>query len=158
MEKLEKEYSKGKHDDVTVVRIFGKDILGNIKVHSALTKISGISWSFTNVVCKVLKLNKNQRIQDVNKESVTKIEEFIKNPQIPSFLKNRQKDLESGEDKHLAGADLKLRKEFDIKRLKKIKSYRGIRHGANLPVRGQRTKGNFRRNRKKSVVATKKKK
>mgnify|MGYP003994385531 CR=1 FL=1 len=48
------------------------------------------------------------------------------------------------------GIDLKLRKEFDIKRLKKIKSYKGVRHNYNLPVRGQRTKANFRKNRKKS--------
>ena len=65
--------------------------------------------------------------------------------------------MESGEDQHVSGADLKLRREFDIKRLKKIRSYRGIRHVANLPVRGQRTKANFRRNRGKSVAATKKK-
>jgi small subunit ribosomal protein S13 len=50
-----------------------------------------------------------------------------------------------------------LRKEFDIKRLKKIKAYRGVRHSAHLPVRGQRTKANFRKNRKPSVAAAKKK-
>jgi len=38
----------------------------------------------------------------------------------------------------------------DIKRLKKIKSYRGIRHNLGQPVRGQRTKSHFRTNRKKS--------
>jgi len=50
-----------------------------------------------------------------------------------------------------------LRREFDIKRLRKIKSYKGIRHAVGLPVRGQRTKANFRRNRKPSVAAAKKK-
>ncbi len=53
--------------------------------------------------------------------------------------------------------DLKLRKEFDLKRMKKIKSYKGVRHIVGLPVRGQRTKANFRRNRKPSVAAAKKK-
>lgn len=158
MEKSKKEYKAKERDDITVVRVLGKDILGNVGLASALTKINGISWTFTNAICKILKLNKKQKIQDVDKKELTRIEEFIKNPQIPSFLKNRQKDFEDGEDKHIVGADLKLRREFDIKRLKKIKSYRGIRHGANLPTRGQRTKGNFRRNRKKSVVAAKKKK
>jgi small subunit ribosomal protein S13 len=37
-----------------------------------------------------------------------------------------------------------LKKEFDIKRLKKIRSYRGLRHATGRPVRGQRTKGHFR--------------
>ena len=45
---------------------------------------------------------------------------------------------------HLTGADLTLSKELDIKRLKKIKSYRGIRHSIGQPVRGQRTRSHFR--------------
>jgi small subunit ribosomal protein S13 len=63
---------------------------------------------------------------------------------------NRRIDFETGEKGHLTGSDLDLKKEFDIKRLKKIKSYKGLRHNVGLPVRGQRTKANFRRNRKKS--------
>jgi len=77
------------------------------------------------------------------------VENFLKNPDVPSHMVNRSKDFETGEDKHLVGSDLELRKEFDIKRLRKIKSYRGLRHGVNLPVRGQRTKGNFRPNKMK---------
>jgi len=50
---------------------------------------------------------------------------------------------------------LKLRKEFDIKRLKKVKSYRGMRHAFGLPVRGQRTRSHFRKGR--SVGVQKKK-
>lgn len=157
MEKTKKKYNKEEQNDVTLVRVLGKDIRGDTKVSQALTKINGISWTFANAICKILKLNKQQRIQDVSKEEMVVIEEFIKNPEVPGFLKNRQKDFEDGEDKHIGGMDLKLRKEFDIKRLKKIRSYKGIRHAANLPVRGQKTKSNFRRNRKKSVAAAKKK-
>lgn len=51
----------------------------------------------------------------------------------------------------MTGTGLELQTEFDIKRLKKIKSYRGIRHAANLPVRGQRTKSHFRKNKTKSM-------
>ena len=158
MEEKKKKYNKEKQDDVILVRMFGKDIRGDIKIGPALTKISGISWTLANAICKILKLDKKQRVQDVDKSGMAKIEEFIKSPKVPWFLKNRQKDLEDGENKHVSGADLKLRKEFDIKRLKKIRSYKGIRHTANLPVRGQKTKANFRRNRKKSIAAAKKKK
>ena len=158
MEETEKKkYVRKEEDDVTLVRVLGKDIRGDKKLGSALTNISGISWALGNAICKILNLDRSQRIQDVDKEEMAKIEAFIKDPQIPAFLKNRQKDLETGEDQHISGSDLKLRKEFDIKRLKKIRSYKGIRHAANLPVRGQRTKANFRRNRGKSVAATKKK-
>ena len=157
MEKEKKKYVRKEEDDVTLVRVLGKDIRGDKKLGAALTQISGISWTLGNAICKVLKLDRSQRIQDVAKEKMMEIENFIKSPEVPAFLKNRQKDLESGDDLHVSGADLKLRKEFDIKRLKKIRSYKGVRHMMNLPVRGQRTKGNFRRNRGKSVAATKKK-
>jgi small subunit ribosomal protein S13 len=157
VEEEKKKIQKKEEDDVTLVRVLGKDIRGDRKLGSALTQISGISWTLGNAICKVLKLDRNQRVQDVGKDDMAKIEEFIKDPKVPAFLKNRQKDLESGEDQHVSGADLKLRKEFDIKRLKKIRCYKGARHAVNLPVRGQRTKGNFRRNRGKSVAATKKK-
>ena len=96
-------------------------------------------------------------LQDFTKDELGKIEGFMKSPELPSFLKNRQHDFESGDDLHISGVDLKLRREFDIKRLRKIKSYKGIRHAVGLPVRGQRTKANFRRNRKPSVAAAKKK-
>jgi len=56
----------------------------------------------------------------------------------------------------LLGNDLELSTEFDIKRLRKIKSYRGIRHMAGLPLRGQRTKSNFRKNRRKGAGIKKK--
>lgn len=158
MEKINKKHGKEEQSDVTLVRVLGKDIRGDTKIGHALTKIDGISWAFANAICKILKFDKKQRIQDVDKEGMIVIEEFIKNPEVPGFLKNRRNDLEDGEDKHVGGMDLKMRKEFDIKRLKKIRSYKGIRHTANLPVRGQRTKANFRRNRKKSVAAAKKKK
>ena len=145
------------HEDVNLVRVLGKDIQGDKQLFAGLTQIKGISWAFANATCKILELDKTKKIQDVSPEEMAKIEAFVKDPQIPRFLKNRQRDFEDGEDKHLSGADLKLRGEFDIKRLKKIKSYKGVRHSANLPVRGQRTRSNFRRNRKPSVAAGKKK-
>jgi len=159
MEETEKKkfVRKEEHDDVSLIRVLGKDIRGDKQLFAGLTQIKGISWAFANATCKILKLDKTKKIQDVSAEEMAKIEAFVKDPQIPGFLKNRQNDFEDGEDKHLSGVDLKLRGEFDIKRLKKIKSYKGIRHSANLPVRGQRTKSNFRKNRKVSVAAAKKK-
>ena len=85
-----------------------------------------------------------------------KITEFLKNTDVPKHLLNRRKDIESPEGKHLLGATLELTKEFDIKRLKKIKSYRGVRHTSGLPVRGQRTRSNFRKNRAKGAGIKKK--
>ncbi|MBT6690023.1 30S ribosomal protein S13 [archaeon] len=152
-----KEYKRKKEEDVVLVRVLGKDIRGDIKIRSALTKINGISWAISNAVCKILELDKEKKIQDFEKDELARIEDFMKAPELPVFLRNRQKDFDSGEDVHISGIDLKLRTEFDLKRLKKIKSYKGIRHIVGLPVRGQRTKSNFRKNRKPSVAAAKKK-
>lgn len=146
----EKNYSE------KVVRILSQDIEGGMSVFSGLTKIKGISWSFANAVCKALEFNKSKKIGSLSNEEIKKITEFVENPDVLPFILNRRFEFESGENKHVTGADLDLKKEFDIKRLKKIKSYRGIRHGAGLPVRGQRTKSNFRRQRKKGSGIKKK--
>jgi small subunit ribosomal protein S13 len=152
--------NQGKQEnEVNLIRILGKDLRGDKGLLCSLQRINGISWAFGNALCKVLKLDTEKKIQEVTPEEIGKIEEFMKNPLVPSFMKNRQKDFDEGEDKHISASDLRLRKDFDVKRLRKIKAYRGIRHAAGLPVRGQRTKANFRKNRKKSgAVGVKKKK
>ena len=137
-------------EEEKLIRILAKDIPGNKKVYSGLTMIKGISWIFSAAICGKLGIDKDKRIQELSAEEIEKITQFVKNPDVPDFLKNRRKDLDSGEGKHLNGNDLELRGEFDIKRLKKIKSYKGIRHQTGHPVRGQRTRSNFRTNRKKS--------
>jgi small subunit ribosomal protein S13 len=139
-----------------LVRILSKDIEGKMKVYVGLTKIKGVSWAFSNAICNKLKIDKNKTIGHLTDEEIKNISEFIKNPKLPPYLLNRQKDIETGEERHLIGVDLDLRKDFDIKRLKKIKSYKGLRHTSKLPVRGQRTKAHFRTNRKKGSGIKKK--
>ena len=139
-----------------IIRIMQKDIEGRTNIYPGLTKIKGVSWSLSNAVCKKMGFDKNRKIESLTESEIKKLEEFLRNPDIPKYLKNRQKDFETGKDEHLIGSNLELRKEFDIKRLKKIKSYRGYRHVAGLPVRGQRTKAHFRKNRSKGAGIKKK--
>ena len=139
-----------------MVRILAKDIEGNQGIYSGLTKIKGISWGMANAICRKLKIDKKRKIGSLNPDEIKNITKFAENPSMPSYLKNRRKDFETGNDKHIVGGALELQKEFDIKRLKKIKNYRGVRHSSNLPLRGQRTKSNFRRNRARSVGIKKK--
>lgn len=139
-----------------MMRIASRDIPGNLSVYTGLTRIKGVSWTFSKIICQNLKIDPKIKIGSLNEEDIKKIEEFLKNPVAPKYILNRQKDFETGDDKHLSGVDLDLKKEFDIKRLKKIKSYRGLRHSVNLPTRGQRTRSNFRRNKQKGVGIKKK--
>ncbi len=141
-----------------LVRILSKDIEGKMTVYSGLTKIKGVSWGLSNATCKILGIDKRKKIGALSEEEISKITMFLKDPQVPKYLVNRRYDFESGEDRHLIGSDLELRQEFDIKRLKKIKSYRGSRHLSGLPSRGQRTKSHFRRNKSKGVGIKSKKK
>ena len=141
-----------------VVRILSKDIEGKESIYSGLTKVKGISWGVSNAICKKLGFDKRKKIGSLSEAEIKKIEEFMKNPDVPAYLINRRHDFETGKDNHLIGPDLELKKEFDIKRLKKIKSYRGFRHMGGLPVRGQRTRSNFRKNKAKGAGIKKKKK
>ncbi len=129
-----------------IIRIVNTDLKGETNTFFALSQIYGVSYSFSNAVCNYLKLDRRKPIGSYSDEEIKKIEDVIKNPlkhNFPLFILNRRKDVETGKDEHLLGSDLKLRKEFDIKRMKLIKAYKGIRHGLGLPVRGQSTRSHF---------------
>jgi small subunit ribosomal protein S13 len=155
-EEKQKMEEKQQKSEERIVRILGRDLEGKMTVYSGLAKIKGVSWNLSNAACIILGIQKTKKIGALTDSEIEKISEFLKNPKIPEYLLNRRKDFETGENKHLLGSDLDLKKEFDIKRLKKIRSYRGGRHALGLPSRGQRTKGNFRRNRKKGAGIKKK--
>lgn len=156
-EKEEKKKLKPVEDSHEVlVRIMGYDIPGSRNLYSGLTRIKGISWTIANAVCVNLGYDKLKKISELSKEDIAKIEDFLRELPIADYLKNRRFDIESGETKHLYGVDLDMAKNFDIKRLRQIKSYKGIRHAAKLPVRGQRTRSHFRGKGKAVGVAKKK--
>lgn len=144
--KEEKEIYEG------VIRIMQTDIPETKNVYTGLTKIKGISWGFSNALCNYLKIDKSRKMLSLNPEEIIKITEFIKNPKVPSFLLNRKLDRKEGTSIHKIGADLDLNREFDIKRLKQIRSYRGLRHALGQPTRGQRTKSHFRKNKSVGVM------
>ena len=131
-----------------IVRIVSTDLEGSRPVRQSFLKIKGVSHAMMGAVCSVISLDTDRKTGSLTDEEVKKIEDVIKNPiehGIPSWFVNRQKDRDTGEDLHLTASDLRLRKEFDLKRLMKIKSRRGLRTSVGLPARGQRTKSNFRK-------------
>lgn len=148
-----------------IVRILGSDIKGESKLGNGLRKVKGVGCIFANAVCKLSNININEQVGNLSDEQIKKITDIIKEPLkngIPVWMLNRRKDRETGEDRHVVTSDLKFENEFDIKNLKKIKVYRGIRHSLGLPVRGQRTKAHFRHGktvgvRKRSVMPAPKK-
>lgn len=138
-----------------IIRLLDTDINGNLKVQQALTKVHGISHMFSNAVCNVTGVDKSKKIGYLSDEDLKKIQLVVSSPsEMPSWIFNRKKDRGTGKNIHLIGSDLKFGKDTDIKHLRKMKCYRGVRHSLGLPVRGQRTRSNFRQGK---TVGVKKK-
>jgi len=149
------------HEDFRhIVRIANTDLDGRKKIGNALRKIRGIHFMFANAVCKVSGIDPNIPSGNLSEAEVRKIDEIMKNPQnygIPEWMFNRRKDYETGGDIHLTSSDVKIIQENDVKRMRMIKAYKGVRSAFGLTVRGQRTRSNFRKNKGKVVGVIKSK-
>lgn len=131
-----------------ILRITGTDVDGTLKVLYALTKIRGVSLNLANAILKKARVNPDKRAGFLTEAEVERIEQIIKEPtrfELPSWLLNRRKDLETGKNLHLISADLDLRIKTDIKQMKELRSWRGYRHAHGLKVRGQRTRTTARK-------------
>lgn len=137
-------------DFQNLVRIAETDLDGNKKMLVGLAGVKGVDFPLANAISKTLELDTNKKLTDLSEDDISNIEDLLKNPgkyNIPSWLLNRRKDPETGEDNHLVGSNVKFVTDNDIKLMKKIKSYKGLRHQWGLTVRGQSTKANFRKSR-----------
>ncbi|MFC1801081.1 30S ribosomal protein S13 [Nanoarchaeota archaeon] len=144
-----------------IIRVAKTDLPGDKPIAFAMKKIKGVGLSFANAVCSLAQVDKTKRAGALTEQEVSRLTEIIENPlvqKIPVWMLNRQRDLETNEDQHILLGTLGFVKDNDIKRLKKIKSYRGSRHAQGLPVRGQRTRSNFRKNKGKVTLGVQRKK
>ena len=115
-----------------MARIAGVDLPNNKRGEIGLTYIFGIGRSSAQAILDSCGIDRNIKVGDWNDEQIAAI-------------------------RNLEG-ELRSSVQLDIKRLMDIGCYRGIRHRAGLPVRGQSTKNNARtRKGKKKTVANKKK-
>src|SRR5439155_875939 len=92
---------------------------------------------------KAAKINPEARMGALSDGELSRVEDVIKDPLkhgIPPRMVNRRKDIETGRDMHLVGADLALKIKSDIDLMKDIQSWKGVRHSLGLKVRGQRTR------------------
>ena len=143
-----------------IVRIIGTDLEGSGKLEYGLAKIRGLGINLSKAVIKKADLNVDLRVGNLTEADVEKIEDILRNPKkydIPGWMLDRPKDLETGEDLHLIGPDLTLRTKTDIDDMKQMRSWKGTRHSLGLKVRGQRTKTSGRTGRavgvkKKAIV------
>jgi small subunit ribosomal protein S13 len=116
-----------------MVRIVGIDIPNNKRIVVALTYIFGIGKTSAEKILTEANVDFNSRSDKLSTEELERVRQII----------NRMYRIEG---------DLKSEVSQNVKRLKDINSYRGIRHSRGLPVRGQRTKTNARTKRGKKVT------
>src|SRR3989338_10096748 len=108
-----------------IIRIASTDIPGEAKVYHGLTRIKGISWTISNLVCHKLNISRDRRINSLSEEEIAGIIKFLASSELPQFLVNRRNDTSSGQDKHIITNDLDMQRELDIRNMKKIRSYKG---------------------------------
>ena len=130
-----------------IIRIANSDVSGEERLGFALTSIRGVGPRISNAIIQKLKLNPEKLAGNLTDKNVDEIENAVKNINefVPSWLLNRQKDYDTGENIHPVSIDLKMAHDDDLNRMKKVKSYKGIRHASGHKVRGQRTYSNGRK-------------
>ena len=144
----DKKRKSAEHDDDFryIVRIANSDIDGERTVVYGLTAIKGIGIRMARIVMKKAGVKSDVKIGTLTDEDIDNIKETLDAlaEDMPAWILNREKDYETGEDRHLIGIEVDLQKKDDINLLKKIHSYKGIRHETRHKVRGQRTRSNGR--------------
>ncbi|MFR1709137.1 MAG: 30S ribosomal protein S13 [Clostridium sp.] len=122
-----------------MARIAGIDLPKEKRVEIGLTYIFGIGLPKSHEILEATGVNPDTRIKDLTEDEVNALRDYV------------NKNI-------MVEGDLRRKVALDIKRLKEIGCYRGIRHRRGLTVRGQKTKTNARtRKGPKKTIAGKKK-
>ncbi len=116
-----------------MARISGVTIPSEKQVQIALTYIYGIGPKFASTILAAAKIEPTTRVKDLTEAEEQRIRDIV-------------------DKNYVVEGDLQRRVTNNIKRLKDVNSYRGLRHKAGLPVRGQRTRTNARTRKGKGVA------
>ena len=122
-----------------MARIAGVDLPRDKRVEVGLTYIYGIGRATSKQILQEVNIDPNTRVKDLTEAEVGALRNIL-------------------DEKYTVEGDLRREVNLNIKRLIEIGSYRGMRHGRGLPVRGQRSKTNARTRKgpKKTVGRSKK--
>ncbi len=107
-----------------MIRVSGVILPPKKHIKIALLSIFGIGLTRAMEICKKINIDPSTKVSNLTEQAVKAIQQAITEFQVEG--------------------DLRRKVAMDLKRLKDIKCYRGIRHRRRLPVRGQRTRTNAR--------------
>jgi small subunit ribosomal protein S13 len=144
-EKVKKK-TEHKEDFRYIVRIANTDLDGEKALVHGLTGIKGVGMHMSTLVADATGIDRYVKIGDLTDAQIEKIKETLENlnKKAPGWMLNRRKDYDTGENIHLISSDIDMRLRDEINIMKKIRSYKGVRHESGLPVRGQRTRAHGR--------------
>ena len=108
-----------------MLRIAGVNVPDEKRIETSLTYVYGIGVSTAQKILDELEISRSKRTKDLSDAEQNKIRDYV-------------------EKRVRVEGELKHEVRSNIKRLKEVGAYRGIRHQKGLPVRGQRTKTNNR--------------
>lgn len=134
-----------------IVRIANKDLNGSIPIYRALTGIKGVGIRMARMIAyqfqKEHNISYNTPLGQLPESMDAQLEAIVLAPQkhgLPTWTTNRSKT-QDGKSTHLVMNDLDFAIRNDLQTMKKLKSYKGLRHALGLTVRGQRTRTSGRK-------------
>ncbi len=147
---------KEKNENIKyIVRLANTNLDGTRSAVYALSNIKGIGYRTAEILLKKMNIPRNVKLGELDDSKIEEIKEAMErryNEFYPTWTLNHQKDIQTGENLMKVGPDLGVALQDDINRMKRTRSYKGMRHEKGKKVRGQRTRSNGRKGLAVGVV------
>jgi len=130
-----------------IVRILNTDLAGKRQVHMALTGIKGVGRRCAKIFTERAGVDPRATLGMLSDAEIDKLKKVVEEDAtniLPVWMVNRRGDIETGKDIHVMGTELNMTLREDLDLMKKMRSYKGVRHERGLRVRGQRTRSTGR--------------
>ena len=142
------EEQEKKEDFQYIVRIANKDLKGERNTVLALADLKGVGIRLAKAIANKLELDSTRKLGELSEEEVEEIREFVESEEyedFPAWLLNNRNDHVTGKNVNLVTNDLEIQLQDNVNLMRRIRSYKGIRHETGHKVRGQRTRSNGRK-------------
>ncbi|MBI4181884.1 MAG: 30S ribosomal protein S13 [Candidatus Aenigmarchaeota archaeon] len=140
-----------------IIRFVETNVDGGKPVERAIQRVRGVGPMYAHAVVAIAGVG-GRKLIDLSEEETKMLVDVIQHPEqhgIPSWMYNRRLDPTTGGTSHLTASALELTQKTDLNTMKRMRTYKGVRHGLGLPVRGQRTRSSFRKGKTVGVMKKK---
>ncbi len=129
-----------------IVRILNTDLDGHKQVQMAITGINGVGRRAAMIFVNKSGVDPHAILGKLPEAKINDLKAAVEvgGENMPPWMRNRRKDIGTGTDRHVLAMDLTMINREDLDLMKKMRSYKGIRHERGLRVRGQRTRSTGR--------------